>query len=854
MELVQIGYLFSAQREERIEEEFEKLIDRLNEKKIEILEGLKSCNKEEEIAVKYLYTTMPISDIADYSFDIFLDYAKHAIYLWKEGVYSKDIPEDIFLNYVMHHRVNNEDITICRKFFYNEVKDIIEGKSMKDAIIDINYWCASEATYQATDDRTISPIGVYKSGFGRCGEESTFGVTVLRSVGIPARQVYAPRWSHCDDNHAWVEVYCDGKWYFLGACEPEEILNKGWFTSASSRAMMVHSKCFDYVIPNEETVGKSGMATILNNLELYANTTKLEVIIIDKYGNKLPNINVDFEVLNYSEYFPIASLVTDENGKVTITVGLGDIHIHAYKNGIFADKIINTSKLKNETIKLKLEKNLAYDVWNDFDLISPLDAPINIKQPTKEQKEIGRTKLKSVMNTRLKKVEGFYDESLANNIIKNCKDKEKVKEILNLARGNFEEVQNFILAKVSKKEDEYKEDILRVLTIKDYRDFSSEVLLSHLKNAVKFTDKYDIEIFKQYILNPRIYIENLTDYREFIAGYFTEEEKKVFTNHPHKIWDYISKNIEEKEEYEYKGIITSPIGCLTIKVGNKISKKILFVAICRSIGIPARINEIDELAEFYNGNSFMSVEVKGQKESILKIASKNKDIVWTYFLNWSIAKLENGVYKSLNLVDIPWNNGITLNVEAGEYRIITSNRLPNGNIFAKKLCFNINEKQEKEVMLEIRESTICDMLEDIEIMDFDLYKENGEKVSAKEITKDKQHLLIWIEESKEPTEHILNEIYDRKDEFDDLGESIIFIVKNKEALEDPTLSKIIKVLPKLRIYYDAFEENINILGRRMYVDPDKLPLIIVTNPDFHGIYATSGYNVGTGDILLRIMQ
>ena len=46
---------------------------------------------------------------------------------------------------------------------------------------------------------------------------------------------------------------------------------------------------------------------------------------------------------------------------------------------------------------------------------------------------------------------------------------------------------------------------------------------------------------------------------------------------------------------------------------------------------------------------------------------------------------------------------------------------------------------------------------------------------------------------------------------------------------------------------------INTLGRRMYVDPDKLPLIIVTNGSLNGIYATSGYNVGTGDMLLRLL-
>lgn len=49
-----------------------------------------------------------------------------------------------------------------------------------------------------------------KTAYGRCGEESTFTVAALRSVGIPARQVYTPRWAHTDDNHAWVEAWVNG--------------------------------------------------------------------------------------------------------------------------------------------------------------------------------------------------------------------------------------------------------------------------------------------------------------------------------------------------------------------------------------------------------------------------------------------------------------------------------------------------------------------------------------------------------------------------------------------------------------------------------------------------------------------
>ena len=113
-----------------------------------------------------------------------------------------------------------------------------------EAILAINAWNAEQVCYRATDGRTISALGAQRSGFGRCGEESTFAVNALRAVGIPARQVYTPRWAHCDDNHAWVEAFCDGAWHYLGACEPEPELDRGWFTGAASRALLVHSRCF----------------------------------------------------------------------------------------------------------------------------------------------------------------------------------------------------------------------------------------------------------------------------------------------------------------------------------------------------------------------------------------------------------------------------------------------------------------------------------------------------------------------------------------------------------------------------------------------------------------------------------
>ena len=50
-----------------------------------------------------------------YFFRIILPYA---VRLRKNSPFAKDLPEDIFLNYVLHIRVNEEDLCDCRQLFY----------------------------------------------------------------------------------------------------------------------------------------------------------------------------------------------------------------------------------------------------------------------------------------------------------------------------------------------------------------------------------------------------------------------------------------------------------------------------------------------------------------------------------------------------------------------------------------------------------------------------------------------------------------------------------------------------------------------------------------------------------------
>ena len=124
------------------------------------------------------------------------------------------------------------------------------------------------------------------SARGRCGEESTFTVAALRTAGIPARQVYTPRWAHTDDNHAWVEIWSKGEWYYMGACEPEPVLDVAGSQNQQAEQCWFIQNHLDAFTGNENTINRFDDYTDVNNLAKYAVTKK--IFVRSLIGTTLP--------------------------------------------------------------------------------------------------------------------------------------------------------------------------------------------------------------------------------------------------------------------------------------------------------------------------------------------------------------------------------------------------------------------------------------------------------------------------------------------------------------------------------------------------------------------------------------
>ena len=317
--------------------------------------------RQERKALKFLYKYMPLNDRAEHTNEYFIGAVRQA-FRAKEMPWGKRIPDDLFRHYVLPPRVNNEYLDNARDVFYRELYPRVKDLSMYDAVLEVNHWCREKVVYRPTDGRTSPPVQVVARGYGRCGEESVVAVAALRSIGIPARQVYVPRWAHTDDNHAWVEVWVDGRWYYMGACEPEPELNRGWFTGAASRAMMVNTWVYGHPktgrgtgrgteaekgtgsgrgtgnVPGtatatgtrNEVISQDACYTEVSTTAQYAPVKEAIVKVIDGSGKPVKGARVSFGLYNYAEFYPLARRMTDRKGLARLTTGLGTLFIEAY--------------------------------------------------------------------------------------------------------------------------------------------------------------------------------------------------------------------------------------------------------------------------------------------------------------------------------------------------------------------------------------------------------------------------------------------------------------------------------------------------------------------------------------------
>lgn len=837
----------------------------LDEKLRETDETLSRCTPDEAEALTFLLGAMPLADFVDYPTSLYLTYAKHAVFLWHDGPFAGRVPERLFTNYVLLHRVNNEDIADVRGLFYDRLKDIAaKDRPMTDVVLDVNYWCAQEGTYRSTDIRTQNPRTMLQTAVGRCGEESTFAATALRSIGIPARQVYAPWWSHCDDNHAWVEVWCDGEWHFFGACEPEEALDRGWFVGPASRAMMVHSRWLSLEEPDGEPAGTKGAVTLLNQLPRYADTARLRVHVQDEAGRAVSGARVRFCVPNESFLGTIAVMRTDENGDVTLTTGRGDLYVSADTgNDRWCETWVCVGEGQERTLVLQPNQPRAND-WQDGEFHAPALGRSE-KLLTPEQQALGATKLEKAAEQRRDKVGRLTEERALERALGRFAGEARTaaEKLLRGARGNEGELIRFLEWDVSglapahwMPENEWKLKLLQTLREKDTWDVTAEVLIDCASAALPYAGGVADDIFFPYIACPRVMNEFLRPQRAFLAQCLTPEAQAAVRRNPARLCRHMQNWFAPEGVLGYERTYVSPLGALRGGLADEMPQRIFTVSLWRALGIPARISLVDGAPEYYNGTDFTAPGRDTDRDArlTLKTAGALSLADWSHY---SLAHFAQGTWERIGLwryLQEGVGDEITLTLAPGLYRAMTSNRLPSGDQLLSQTTFVLDACEKKTVVLEQREIPTERLIQHMPIEEQHVKTQDGTNTTLSELTDGKRALAAWLAVTREPTEHILNELYERSAEFAALDAPLYVVLREESELNDPTLRRTMGVLPALTPLFSADDSARDALALSVGQEPGKLPLVLITQNGNECLYSDSGYRVGLADMLLKILR
>jgi transglutaminase-like putative cysteine protease len=819
----------------------------------------------EEEALKFLYAYMPLSDLADYDGQFFLNNVRTSFAARDSFSWGKTIPDDIFRHFVLPVRINNENLDSARMVFFRELKNRVKNLAMKEAVLEVNHWCHEKVTYKSTDSRTSSPLNTVLTSYGRCGEESTLTVAALRSVGIPARQCYTPRWAHCDDNHAWVEVWVDGKWHFLGACEPEFDLDLAWFTAPAKRAMIVSTNVFGNYEGPEEVLLKTDFYTRINLISNYAPVKTFWVKVLQKDGKPADSAEVEFCLYNYAEFFPVARKYADKNGIASLNTGLGDMLVWANNGSDFGFSKVTVEKADTVVIKLDEDANKEYSL--ELDLVPPVERSTDIK--TDEKMKERNSHLLQIEDSCRNAYMITFADSLASveMAVKLKLSPDSVWKILDKSEGNWHEIKTFIETAPAENR-KWVLSLLFSLAEKDLHDTPAKILLSHLNQSCPFFNlmKYDEPVlFVNYILCPRIGNENLSDYKTLISTYKNDilgqakDPEKCIA----KIREWIDSNITINTTANYYNVSVSPKGTFELRVSDKNSRDILFVAICRSFGIPARIETATRKPQYYYSGwedvNFDKPKEVSAHNGILTLLNPStvKGFIPAYCTHFTLAIFKDGKYKTLDYEESQELKKFpsTLKLETGNYMMVTGTRLANGSVLARLQFFKLPEGQDLKLPVVLREKpTVTEILGKINL-DIDL-PEIGkvESVRPTVMFSQKGGILIWMDPDKEPTKHVMAEISALKGSFEKWGGGMLFLVSEKSAAtfnqskySDLPIQKVFAKDDNWN-YLKSIEKALN---KTMQND---LPVLVVTKPNGDLIYVSSGYKIGTGEQLLKTVN
>lgn len=784
----------------------------------------------------WLYSSMNLADKANFPRTFWEQNVEASLKAKRDMPWGAKIPAREWQHFVLPVRVNNETPDSSRRVFYREIAPRVMNLSMEEAALEVNHWAHEKVTYRPSDERTSSPLATVKNTFGRCGEESTLVVAAMRSVGIPARQIYTPRWAHTDDNHAWVEVWIDGRWRFLGACEPEPVLDLGWFNEPASQGVLMATNVIGKYNGPEQKLYIDSCYTRINITDNYALTRRASVQIVDRDGQPVAGAPVSFRVYNYAELYPLFSTLTDEDGKAEFQCGYGDIVAWATSPDGINYGFARMDASSTGTTILTLDRE---PVGHTVELMLNPPKPSPLKPyVTPEQIATNDARKAAEDSIRTATMSRFLSMDKASELVSSWgEDATFMAKVLTESYGNHDVMAQFVSSVTPDRRHEAR-IWLENLREKDWRDINRSVIDDFFLNRTAS-------------VNPRIANETLTpwlsDFDTSIPGVLRDS----LSASPAIVEKWINANIRLDNDHNPNRFCMNPIAVWNYRTADSHSRDIFYVALCRWLGFDAMIDPVTsnvlarkETNEDYY-RAFTSADNMKKGVKVRLIHSNDSTLVNPkYYRHFTISRIENGVPQLLNYDEsADWRNTFAagVNLLPGEYLLTSGRRLADGSVKVRLSEFAVASGDTiTEIPLVVPEEP--NRISIIGSFNADpLLPLTGRGI----------FLAAFVKHNHEPSVHFINELCANKMQIEQWTRPIVLIAASEDDAK--ALSALTQLPDNVRITTNSGFTWLKDLSAEFEQKPDTdaLPAVLVADSFNRVMYLNRGYRPGIVDSLLE---
>jgi hypothetical protein len=208
------------------------------------VDAIRAADPDERICLAFLLANMPERDLRSVEPGDIIENVRFALKARRTIPVAAEVPENVFLEYVLPYAAADEAFEKWRPVFYDRfLAAALASPTIEEAVIRLNrdVFVGFQLPYEDSKIRhpLAGPLASIKKGVVSCVEASLLLVNACRSVGIPARMVLVPSWPWARGGHVWVEVFDSGRWRHISAYDPA-FLDRTWITD--SLAKLVPSK------------------------------------------------------------------------------------------------------------------------------------------------------------------------------------------------------------------------------------------------------------------------------------------------------------------------------------------------------------------------------------------------------------------------------------------------------------------------------------------------------------------------------------------------------------------------------------------------------------------------------------